>query len=435
MNNVKQTNVATEMSLLEKDQQYVWHPYTQQKTAALPLPIVRGEGAYIYDDKGNKYLDAVASWWVNIHGHAHPYIAKKIYDQLLELEHVIFAGFTHPPAVELAERLIGILPEGQAKIFYSDNGSTAVEIGMKMAIQYFHNLGQPKKYLIAFDDAFHGETFGTMSASADLSLNNAFKSHLFEVKRIPVPTEGNLEYSIKALERIIANGDNYAFLFEPLIQGAGGMIMYPPENLDALIALCQANGILCIADEVMTGFGRTGKTFASDYLKHKPDIICMSKGLTGGTLPLAVTSCTQIIFDAFLSDDKYKTFFHGHSYTANPVGCAAAHASMDLLLSEECQAQIAMIEATHATFLEKMKGHPRFKDVRQQGTVLALEFKTDESTGYFNNLRDKLYYFFLEREVLLRPLGNVIYIMPPYCISQDDLYRIYGLIEEFLETC
>lgn len=421
-----------ETSILAKDQKYIWHPYTQQQTAAPPLPILKGKAEYLYDENGNSFIDAVASWWVNIHGHAHPYIAEKVYAQMLELEHVIFAGFTHQPAVDLAERLIHILPDNQARIFYSDNGSTAVEIGIKMAIQYFHNRGIKRRYLVAFENAFHGETFGAMSASADLSLNIPFHEHLFEVKRIPVPLKGQESKSFEALENLLQSGEIYAFLFEPLIQGAGGMVMYAPEALDRLIEICHQHEVLCIADEVMTGFGRTGKHFASLHLKEQPDIMAMSKGITGGSLPLAVTSCTEAIFEAFLSDDKYKTFFHGHSYTANPVGCAAALASMDLLLSEECQSQMQMIVASHQQFKEKMAKHPRIKEARQCGTIIALEFETGNTTNYFNDLRDKLYYYFLERGVLLRPLGNVIYIMPPYCMSKDNLEKIYGLIEAFL---
>ena len=302
-------------SILAKDEKYIWHPYTQQKTAATPLPIVRGKGAYLIDEEGNEFLDAVASWWVNLHGHAHPYIAQKVYEQMMELEHVIFAGFTHKPATDLAERLIQILPSNQARVFYSDNGSTAVEIGIKMAIQYFHNQEKPRRYLVGFNNAFHGETFGAMSASGDLSLNNAYKEHLFEVKRIPEPTKGQEKASLEALEELLKTGEIYAFIFEPLVMGAGGMMMYEPEMLSQLIALCHRYDTLCIADEVMTGFGRTGKLFACDYLTEQPDIMCLSKGISGGTLPLAVTTCTSNIFNAFLSDDKYKTFFHGHSYT------------------------------------------------------------------------------------------------------------------------
>lgn len=422
------------MTLLEKDARYIWHPYTQMKTAAAPLPVVRGEGALLFTENGDSYIDAVASWWVNIHGHAHPYIAGKLAEQARTLEHVIFAGFTHPPAVELAERLLQILPENQARIFFSDNGSTAVEIGVKMAIQYFHNQGVPRKKIIAFEHAFHGETFGAMSVSGDLSLNNAFHDFLFEVERIPPPFPGQEDNSLLALDKLLQKEEACAFIFEPLVMGAGGMLMYMPEALDQLIALCKKHGVLCIADEVMTGFGRTGKTFASDYLQHKPDLMCLSKGLTGGTLPLAVTTATQHIFDGFLSEDKHKTLFHGHSYTGNPLGCAAALASMDLLQSEECQVNIKRIEAKHQIFKNKIQVHSAVREVRQTGTILAVEFNTPEQTSYFNKLRDQLYHFFLEKRVLLRPLGNVIYILPPFCITDAQLDQVYTAIGEALDT-
>lgn len=419
-------------TLLEKDQQYIWHPYTQMKTAAPPLPVVRGEGTVLITEDGNRYIDAVSSWWVNLHGHAHPYIAQRIATQAQTLEHVIFAGFTHPPAIELAERLLQILPANQAKIFYSDNGSTAVEIAVKMAIQYFHNQGIARKKVIAFEHAFHGETFGAMSVSGDLSFNHAFSNYLFEVERIPPPLPGQEAQSLQALQQALKDEDACAFVFEPLVMGAGGMLMYEPSALDDLIAFCQENGVLCIADEVMTGFGRTGKTFASDYLDHKPDLICLSKGLTGGTLPLSVTTCTQQVFNAFLSEDKYKTFFHGHSYTGNPLGCAAALASMDLLLSDDCQADIQRIMQAHAVFKAKIERHQAVREVRQTGTILAVEFESTEATSYFNNLRDTLYNFFLEQGVLLRPLGNVIYILPPYCITDAELQKVYAAIEAAL---
>lgn len=418
--------------LVEMDQKYVWHPYTQMKTAGPPLPIVKGRKALLIDEQGREYIDAISSWWVNIHGHGNPYIAQKIGEQARQLEHVIFAGFTHPPAVEVAERLLEKLPANQAKIFYSDNGSTAVEIGIKMAIQYFHNQGIRRKRLIAFDQAFHGETFGAMSASGDLSLNTAFADHLFEVKRIPVPSKGNLSASLAALKAQLNQGDVYAFIFEPLVLGAAGMIMYPPEALDQLIALCRKHQVLAIADEVMTGFGRTGRLFASDYLENKPDIICMAKGLTGGTLPLAVTSCTQEVFMGFWSDDKKKTLFHGHSFTANPLGCAAALASFDLF-EKVGLSQIKRIEKRHAEFLQFIQNHPSVAEVRMRGTILAVEFKTGEQTSYFNHLRDQLYQFFLDRQLLLRPLGNVIYILPPYCITDEQLNLVYQAIEEALD--
>lgn len=420
------------MTWLEKDARYIWHPYTQMKTAAPSLPIVRGEGALLMTEDGKTYIDAVSSWWVNLHGHGHPYIAERIAVQARTLEQVIFAGFTHPPAIELAERLLQVLPSNQAKVFYSDNGSTSVEVALKIAIQYFHNQEIPHKTIIAFENGYHGDTFGAMSASGDLSFNIAFQDYLFQVKHIPPPLPGQEEASLQAMNKVLLENKVCAFIFEPLVMGAGGMLMYEPEILDQLIEMAHYQGIICIADEVMTGFGRTGKLFASHYLKQQPDIFCLSKGLTGGFLPMGVTTCTQAIFDAFWSDDKYKALFHGHSYTANPLGCAAALASLDLLEQEDCQQNIHRITQQHQNFKEKLVSHPKILSIRQTGTILAIEFKTSEGTSYFNNLRDRLYTFFIERGVLLRPLGNVIYILPPYCITEEELNKVYGVIEEAL---
>lgn len=422
------------MTLLERDQRYIWHPYTQMKTADPPLPIVRGEGALLFDENGTAYIDAVASWWVNLHGHSHPHIKDRVSQQLDTLEHVIFAGFTHPPAVDLAERLMPYLPEGQKRVFFSDNGSTAVEIALKMAIQYFHNIGKPRKRIIAFDQAFHGETFGAMSAGGDLSLFVPFSDFLFEVQRIPAPVPGKEAASLQQLKALLEAEPACAFIFEPLVLGAAGMLMYTPEILDELIACCREYGTLCIADEVMTGFYRTGKMFACDYLKNQPDLMCLSKGLTGGTMPLAITTCTSSIYEAFYSDDKLKTFFHGHSYTANPLGCAAALASLDILEQPDFPQQISKLIETHRNFSEHIGKHPAVRAIRQRGTILAIEFQSVESTSYFNKLRDQLYRFFLGKGVLLRPLGNVIYCLPPYCITQDQLAQVYNAIEEALDT-
>ena len=421
-------------SLTARDAAVIWHPYTQHFTASDPLTIVRGEGAWLITEDGDRYLDAISSWWVNIHGHAHPHIAARLARQARELEHVIFAGFTHRPAVEVAERTLGYLPDSFGKVFFSDNGSTAVEIGLKMALQFFHNQGTPRRKVVAFEGAFHGETFGAMSVSGELSLNNAFHSHLFEVVRIPAPLPGGESASVAALERVLTDESVYAFLFEPLIQGAGGMRMYTPAALDTLLAVCRRHGVLTIADEVMTGFYRTGTRFAIDQLAHAPDIICLSKGLTGGTLPLALTVCTDRIFEAFLSQDKYKTFFHGHSYTANPLGCAAALASFDLIDAPDFAERIARIATQHRQFAARLHAHPRVRDVRCCGTIVALEFETPEQTGYFNSLRDRLYAFFLSKGLLLRPLGNVIYVMPPYCVTAAELDLVYAAIEEALDV-
>ncbi|MGB4773741.1 MAG: adenosylmethionine--8-amino-7-oxononanoate transaminase [Daejeonella sp.] len=417
-------------TLTERDQAVIWHPYTQMQHAAPPIPVVRGEGVYLIDETGKKYLDAISSWWVNIHGHAHPYIAEKVAEQLKTLEHAIFAGFTHPAAVELAEKLLHILPEEQAKVFYSDNGSTAVEVALKMCFQYWSNVGKPRTKVLAFRNSYHGDTFGAMAVSARSAFTEPFEKLLFEVEFIDLPDKNN----ISSLKSQVSNlkSDLAAFIFEPLVQGAGGMLMYEAEFLDELLKHCKQEGILTIADEVMTGFGRTGKLFATDHLTEKPDVMCFSKGLTGGTMAMGITTCTQQIYQAFLSDDKLKTLFHGHSFTANPVACSAALASMHLLLLPQTLASIKRIAARHTQFKTKIAAHPKLKHIRQTGTILALEWQTGRNTSYFNQLRDKLYQFFLSEGIILRPLGNIIYILPPYCISNEELDYIYGKIEQAL---
>jgi adenosylmethionine-8-amino-7-oxononanoate aminotransferase len=419
------------MSLVDRDLKVIWHPYTQMKTALPPIPIVKGEGACLYDEEGKCYIDAVSSWWVNIHGHAHPYIAQKVAEQLNKLEHVIFAGFTHPAAVELAERLLKILPSNQQKAFYSDNGSTAVEVAIKMCLQYWHNQGIHRTKILAFKNAYHGDTFGAMAVSGRSAFTAAFDNLLFEVEFIDLPTESNIE----DLKSHISNlGSNLAcFIFEPLVQGSAGMLMYDAQYLDQLMAHCQKEGILLIADEVFTGFGRTGKSFACEYVSTQPDIMCFSKGLTGGTMALGLTTCTQQIFDAFLSDDRLKTLFHGHSYTANPVACAAGLASLDLFLETATQENINRIATAHQQFALKIKDHRRIRTTRQTGTILAMEWETGSDTSYFSSLRDTLYTYFLDAGIILRPLGNVIYILPPYCITDDQLNYIYSKIESALD--
>lgn len=419
------------MNLFQRDKKVIWHPYTQMQLAEPPVAIVRGEGAYVFDETGKKYIDAVASWWVNLHGHSHPYIAGKVFEQLKKLEHVIFAGFTHEPAVELAEKLVAILPGRQSKIFYSDNGSTAVEVALKMAIQYWSNKGIKKNRIIAFEHSYHGDTFGSMSVSARSAFTHPFSELLFEVIHLPFPEKGKEDQTAAALRSAIKEQGAAiaAFIFEPLVLGAGGMLMYEAAILDQLITLCRKNNILIIADEVMTGFGRTGKLFASEYLHNDPDIICLSKGITGGTMPLGATSCNEEIFQAFLSGDRSKTFFHGHSYTANPVACAASLASYDLLMKDDCQRRIREIGDKHLQFIKRNAGNSIFKNLRSTGTILAMDFETSEQTSYFHSLRDRMYHFFLEKGLILRPLGNTVYLMPPYCIRDEDLDYVYKVIE------
>lgn len=420
------------MTLSERDLKVIWHPYTQMQTAAPPIGIVRGEGACLYDEEGKCYIDAVSSWWVNIHGHAHPYIATKVAEQLQKLEHVIFAGFTHEPAVELAERLLKIIPGNQSKVFYSDNGSTAVEVAIKMCLQYWYNRGNQRTKIIAFKNAYHGDTFGAMAVSARSAFTNAFEKLLFEVEFIDLPDQHNIE-DLKAQITSLKN-ETACFIFEPLVLGSGGMLMYEAAYLDELVAHCRAENIFTIADEVFTGFGRTGKAFACDHLHHQPDIMCFSKGLTGGTMALGVTSCTQHIYDAFLSDDRLKTLFHGHSFTANPIACAAALASMDLFVDASTVQNIQRITESHRQFALQLQDRQRIKTVRQTGTILAMEWETGSQTSYFSNLRDTLYQYFLNAGIILRPLGNVVYILPPYCTTNEQLNYIYRTILQALQT-
>ena len=421
------------MTLSERDKLYNWHPYTQHKTAANFPAIVRGEGALLWDENGKEYIDAIASWWVNPYGHSNKIIADAIYEQLKTLEHVLFGGFTHDKAVLLAEKLMTILPNNQKKLFYSDNGSTAVEVALKCALQYNYNKGIKKTKIIAFEDAFHGDTFGAMASSGISFFTDAFKGSLLEVVRIPVPTKGNEEKSLQALQNLVVTNEYAAFIFEPLVQGAAGMVMYSPDVLDELITICKENNVFTIADEVMTGFGKTGKTFASDYLVNKPDMMCLSKALTGGTIPMAITTFTQEIFDGFYEDDTNKALFHGHTFTANPTGCAAALASINLLQTNAMQNNIVRINESHLAFEKKIKSHPKVKTTRVLGVIFALEIKTENQESYYGTMRNKLYNFFIENGVILRPVGNTVYILPPYIITNKQLQKVYITVEKALE--
>lgn len=415
-------------SLIAKDRDCIWHPFTQMKTALPPIPIAKAKGIYLYGEDGKTYLDGISSWWVNLHGHAHPYIIKKITEQAEILEHVIFADFTHAPAVELGSRLLQLLPQ-KMKVFYSDNGSTAVETALKMALQYRYNQDSktPKTKVVCFKNGYHGDTFGAMSAAGKNDFNRPFWKHLFEVEQIDVPLKGQEERSLKQLQSILQKNETACFIFEPLVLGSGGMIIYPAEGLDLLLQCCRQHDVLTIADEVMTGFGRTGTLFACDQLKVPPDIICLSKGLTGGFLPLGATICTERIFNAFLSEHRHHALLHGHSYTANPLACSSALASLDLLLENSCAEQRKMIAACHQEFCSQWSSHPKLKRCECIGTILALEYEAG-NTSYFQPIRDRLYHFFLSKGILLRPLGNVLYVLPPYCIQREELNQIYEQI-------
>ncbi len=421
------------MNLSKRDIKHNWHPYTQHKTASPVVAITQGEGALLWDENGKEYLDAIASWWVNPYGHSNKFIADAIYKQLTSLEHVLFGGFTHEPAVVLSEKLMEILPSNQKKIFYSDNGSTAVEVAIKVALQFHYNKGIAKTKIIALEDAFHGDTFGAMAASGISFYTQAFQGSLLEVVRVPIPTEGNEQKALQVLHELLATREYAAFIFEPLVLGAAGMVMYSPEVLDKMIALCKDYSVFTIADEVMTGFGKTGKTFATDYLVNKPDMMCLSKALTGGTIPMAITTFTQEIYDGFYDDDVNKALFHGHTFTANPTGCAAAIASLELLQTKEMQLNIERVNLSHLDFENKIKNHPKVKATRVLGVIFALEINTSSQESYYGNLRNKLYNFFIENGVILRPVGNIVYVLPPYVMTNSQLQKVYQTIENALE--
>jgi adenosylmethionine-8-amino-7-oxononanoate aminotransferase len=421
------------MNLSERDKVHNWHPYTQHKTASDFPAIIKGKEALLWDENGKEYIDAIASWWVNPYGHSNTIIADAIYKQLNTLEHVLFGGFTHDKAVELSEKLMEFLPSNQKKFFYSDNGSTAVEVAIKCSLQFNYNKGFKKVKIIALENAFHGDTFGAMAASGISFFTDAFNGSLLEVVRIPIPTIENEEKSIAALTNFVKTNEYAAFIFEPLVLGAAGMVMYAPEVLDRMIAICKQNNVFTIADEVMTGFGKTGKTFAIDYLENKPDMMCLSKALTGGTIPMAITTFTQEIFDGFYNDDVNKALFHGHTFTANPTGCAAALASIDLLQTKEMQTNIIRVNQSHLEFETKIKLHPKVKTTRVLGVIFALEIKTNSAESYYGTLRNKLYNFFIENGIILRPVANIIYILPPYIITENQLQKVYQTIEKALE--
>ncbi len=422
-----------------------WHPFTQEALDPAPIPIARGEGAYLYTREGRKILDAISSWWVNIHGHSHPRIAAAIAEQARRLEHVIFAGFTHEPAEELCRRLSKILPAGLEHIFFSDDGSTAVEVALKMALQYWANRGRPeKRRIVALEHAYHGDTAGAMSAGADSGFVEAFEAMRFPVYRAPsaycyrCPVGKQRETCriecLEPLQRLLEqrHEEIAALIAEPLLQGAGGMIVHPAEFLRGLRELTERYQVLLIADEVLTGFGRCGRMFACELAGISPDILCVSKGLTGGFLPLAATAATGAVHETFCAPDRRRTFFHGHSYTANPLGCAAAIASLEVFETEPVFERIAAIEKVHRERTAELRGHPAVGEVRMIGTIAAIELQ-DDNPGYFSGVRSYLYDFYLQRGVLLRPLGNVVYILPPYVVSPGELHWVYDIIGESLE--
>jgi len=423
---------------------HLWHPFTQEGVDPPPLTIRSGKGVFIETQDGRQILDAISSWWVNIHGHSHPAIAEAVAEQAARLEHVLFAGFSHEPAEELAVRLGKIVPAPLRHVFFSDDGSTAVEVALKLALQYWKNSGHPRKQkIVALENAYHGDTVGAMSVSDDSPFTAAFDSLRIPVLRThsaycahcPVGlTRATCQIEcLNKLERLLfERGDEIAVVIvEPLLQGAGGMIVHPEEFLSGVRRLTAAHDVLLIADEVLTGFGRTGRMFACERAAIVPDLMCVAKGLTGGFLPLAATFATNRIHDAFTGGDRARAFFHGHSYTANPIGCAAANASLRIFESEPVFERIAAIEKVHAARLPAFSAHLSVADVRQIGTVAAIELNVPDA-GYLSSLRPRLYKYFLSRGVLLRPLGNVVYILPPYVITPDQLNFVYDVIQDSL---
>jgi adenosylmethionine-8-amino-7-oxononanoate aminotransferase len=386
----------------------VWHPYTQAATAPPPLPVVAGEGPYLITEDGRRILDAVSSWWVCVHGHAHPRLAEALARQARTLEHVLFAGATHPPAVELAERLCALT--GLDRVFYSDNGSTAVEAALKMAYQYWRNRGERRARFLTLKHAYHGDTVGAMSVSGVALFRETFSDLLFPVDRY----EGEIGEDVAAV------------LVEPILQGAGGMRIQPPEFLAELAARCREAGTLLIADEVLTGFGRTGRMFACEHAGVTPDILCLSKGLTGGVLPFAATLATEEIYDAFLSEDRGRTFFHGHSYTGNPLGCAVALESLRLFKEERTLERADAIGRRLRGGLEVLR--ESVADIRGIGAVWVVELSA--KGGYLADVGPKMATAALERGVLLRPLGNVLYAMPPLCLSDAEADRLADVMVE-----
>ncbi|WP_353777321.1 adenosylmethionine--8-amino-7-oxononanoate transaminase [Winogradskyella sp. 3972H.M.0a.05] len=420
------------MTLKDRDKAHLWHPLTQHKLHPENIAITRAEGCLLYDENGKEYIDAISSWYTCMYGHCNPFITKKVSEQLDKLHHVVFSSLTHEPAVKLSEKLIEILPENQNKIFFSDNGSTSVEVAIKMALQYHFNKGENRNILIAFEEGFHGDTFGAMSVSGLSVYNGPFEKFFLEVKRIPTPKADNILSILEELKALASTGKVAGFIYEPLVQGAAAMKMFEADGLNQILQYCQSQNIITIADEVMTGFGKTGKVFASDHIETKPDIICLSKALTAGIMPMAVTSCSQDVYNAFYSDEIGKGFFHGHTYSANPLACTAALAGIELLQSEEIQDSIKRITNAHEAFDKHIKLHPKVKSTRQCGVIYALDLNVEMER--YGNLRDKLFNYFLDNGIFLRPLGNTIYIQAPYTITKEELHKVYNVIEEALDT-
>lgn len=407
----------------------VWHPFTQHALEPVMKRIAATDGAYLIEEDGNRILDAISSWWVITHRHRHPVIMQAIRAATEAFDQIIFAEYSHEPAEQLAEGLIGLAPSGLKHVFYSDSGSTSVEVALKMALGYFHNRGEPRDRIVVMEASYHGDTIGTMSTGERGVFNAAYEPLLFGVDRLPFPEAGREQQTLDMFETFCRSGRVAALIIEPLVLGAGGMKIYDAGVLAGLREIATRHGCLFIADEVMTGWGRTGTMFACEQANISPDILCTSKGLTGGAVPLAATLCTGDIFDAHLSTDRRKTFFHSSSYTANPIACAAAVANLQIWRSEPVVERIRNLEALHRQNLERFEGDARFANIRQAGTIAALDLVVPAG-GYLAEVGPRMRRLFRERGFLIRPLGNVIYLMPPYCLTADELGRAYDAIYE-----
>jgi len=419
------------MTLTDRDKKHLWHPLTQHKLQKdLPV-IVKGNDALLYDEDGKAYIDGIASWYTAMYGHCNAEIIAAVTEQLSELNQIVFSGFTHRPAIELSEALMDILPNNQQKIFFSDNGSTSVDVAIKMALQYFYNQGEKRTKIIALEDGFHGDTFGAMSVSGLSVYNGPFEAFFIDVDRIPVPTKATIKEVEAKFETMLNSSEVAAFIYEPLVQGAAGMKMHEPALLNRLLRIAKKHNVLTIADEVMTGFGKTGSYFASDQIQTQPDLMCLAKSLTAGIAPMALTTCTQEVYDAFYHDEIQKGFFHGHTYSANPTACAAAIKSIALLTSATFQKHIKRIHQNHQQFALKMKANPKVKNVRCLGVIFGMELTT--SMDRYGDSRNTLFQYFMDQGVFLRPLGNTIYILPPFVITDRQLAKLYQHIEAALD--
>lgn len=420
-------------SWIEKDRQYVWHPFTQMKTAPIPLEVVTAKDAVFYTANGEKYIDINSSWWVNVHGHGNEYIGKALSEQFSKIDHTIFADATHYKAIELAERVCKKLPAPFQKVFFSDNGSTAVEVALKMVVQYWYNQGIEKPKILALDGAYHGDTFGAMSVGQRGGFNTPFEPYFFDVDFLDFPTEEKEQEILKTTRLKLEKGDVGCLIVEPLVQGSAGMRMYRSEFLDELVKLAKRFDVKVIFDEVMTAWGRTGRLFAMNYCTEIPDIVCLSKGLTGGTLPLGLTVSTNEIYNAFLSDNKANALLHGHSFTGNSLSCACACASLDLFEQEQTWQNVSRIESWNQSLFEELQNHPKIKNVRYIGTIFAIELKQENESSYYAGIRDEIVKHFLSRGIFIRPLGNIFFFNPPYCITNEELKQVREVTIEFLD--